>query len=227
MNKEKAYKFVNNLLNNLVVDANAEKLAQYYCRDIIGYFGGTEINFDDIVNHANYLQTVFKNRHHILHDAIVAEDKIIFRARQILTHVKTNDLFITEVTGVYKLKEDKVFKLWVITDKDFDYFESPEHGLCVTDLPNHKDCKSKKQFQSFITNEKFMLHGNLQTVNLTDREMDVLFYTMRGMTAKETGQRLDISFRTVESYIETLREKFDVSSKAELRRKITPGALWM
>ncbi len=227
MQQDQAYEFVNKVMQHIVVDADYKNLDQIYHTDVIGHYGDTEFNFDDIVNRITYLNKVFKNRNHVLHEVIVADEKLVFRNRQIFTHAKTDELLVTEVTGVYTITDNKVAELWLMTDKKIDYYESPEHGLCVTKLPNEKDCKSRKQFQKLITSEQFMVHGNLQTVALTDREIEVLFYTMRGMTAKEIGQRLTISFRTVESYIETLREKFDVGSKAELRRKITPGALWL
>jgi hypothetical protein len=71
-----------------------------FASSIVGHFGDTEINFSDIENRARYLKKVFKNRYPVLHEAIVADDKIIFRDRQIMTHRKTELVLVTEVTGV-------------------------------------------------------------------------------------------------------------------------------
>lgn len=51
---------------------------------------------------------------------------------------------------------------------------------------------------------------------LTDREQECLFFLIRGKTAKDIGSILDLSYRTVEHYIESLKYKFSCSTKAEL-----------
>lgn len=57
-------------------------------------------------------------------------------------------------------------------------------------------------------------------IHLTIREKEVLNYLIRGKTAKDTASMLNLSTRTVEHYLESLKNKFDVSSKAALIEKI-------
>lgn len=58
-----------------------------------------------------------------------------------------------------------------------------------------------------------------QGADLTEREMECLFYTLRGKTAKATARVLNISPKTVEFYIEHLKKKFNCYCKAELIEK--------
>jgi DNA-binding CsgD family transcriptional regulator len=123
------------------------------------------------------------------------------------------------------MRDGKVAEVWLMTDRHFDYREKHEHAL-QNALPSLDDKATLSHFRQVITSEQYSVHGQLQNVELTDREFDVLFYTMQGLTAKQIDQRLNLSFRTIESYIETLKDKFDCDSKSALRRKVTPGAVW-
>ena len=53
-------------------------------------------------------------------------------------------------------------------------------------------------------------------INLTNREAECLYFTLRGMSAKHIGIRLSISNRTVERYLEDLKHKFTAKCKSEL-----------
>ncbi len=56
----------------------------------------------------------------------------------------------------------------------------------------------------------------INNVQLTQREMQCLQYTVKGFTAKEIAQQLGISFRTVEEYLTNIRIKAGANSKSEL-----------
>lgn len=61
-------------------------------------------------------------------------------------------------------------------------------------------------------------NGNLNFANgyLTKRESDVLKYVVLGYTAKNIAKLLNVSFRTVESYIDFLKLKLRCNSKGEV-----------
>lgn len=80
---------------------------------------------------------------------------------------------------------------------------------------------------SLLGVEKGSLYGGLKQYSfvltppnfeeiLTDREQECLFFLIRGKTSKDIGSILNLSFRTVEHYIESLKYKFACQSKAEL-----------
>lgn len=69
---------------------------------------------------------------------------------------------------------------------------------------------------NLIGQDSYMLSQNFNDIKLTDRQSEVLFYLLRGKTAKQVGQYLNISARTVHEYMEQLRYKFNVQNKHEL-----------
>lgn len=58
-------------------------------------------------------------------------------------------------------------------------------------------------------------------VALTQREREVAILTCRGMTSKEIGLELDLSYRTVEEYRARLLRKFGARKLAELVAKLS------
>ncbi len=58
-------------------------------------------------------------------------------------------------------------------------------------------------------------------VELTQREREVAILTCRGLTSKEIGLQLDLSYRTVEEYRARLLRKFGARKLAELVAKLS------
>ncbi|MFN7096694.1 MAG: helix-turn-helix transcriptional regulator [Gammaproteobacteria bacterium] len=67
------------------------------------------------------------------------------------------------------------------------------------------------------TSVKLLTTDNL--INLTRREAECLYYTLRGKTAKSIALILNISPKTVEFHIEQLKNKFEVMNKSQLMDK--------
>lgn len=51
---------------------------------------------------------------------------------------------------------------------------------------------------------------------LSNRELECLFYTLRGKTARQIADIMALSKRTVESYLETIKNKIGCANKADL-----------
>ncbi|MEO8402099.1 MAG: LuxR C-terminal-related transcriptional regulator [Gammaproteobacteria bacterium] len=65
-----------------------------------------------------------------------------------------------------------------------------------------------------------LLRGTFHNASYyTKREKECLFYILRGKTARETGKLLNLSTRTIETYINNLKIKLNVSTKSELISK--------
>ncbi len=61
---------------------------------------------------------------------------------------------------------------------------------------------------------------NLAGVLLTPREEETLQWMVKGYSAKMIAKELSISHRTIEDYQRQLKEKFNVSSKQALLKKV-------
>lgn len=57
---------------------------------------------------------------------------------------------------------------------------------------------------------------NSGSINLSKRQKDCLYWLLKGKTAAETANILNLSQRTVESYINHIKIKFQCSTKSEL-----------
>ncbi|HAU1150685.1 TPA: PAS domain-containing protein [Legionella pneumophila] len=62
----------------------------------------------------------------------------------------------------------------------------------------------------------YTLNDNKNIYGLTDREHECVFLLIRGKSAKEIGALLSLSKRTIESYIENIKDKMDCRNKAEI-----------
>jgi len=68
-------------------------------------------------------------------------------------------------------------------------------------------------------NPQYVLCDDFSIFNLTEREGHCLFYLVRGKTAKEISEKLNLSRRTVEQYTESIKIKFNCSKKSDLIEK--------
>lgn len=76
--------------------------------------------------------------------------------------------------------------------------------------------KSRDDFVSYDKKGRLTLKLDSGIEYFTKREMEILQYVLQGYSAKRIGQLLGISFRTVESYINTLKIKFRCNRKNDL-----------
>lgn len=72
-------------------------------------------------------------------------------------------------------------------------------------------------------NENYLIKNKKHKI--TNREMIVLEYSIQGKTAKEIGEILGVSFRTVEAHISNIKNKFLCKTKTELISKFFNGEL--
>lgn len=75
-----------------------------------------------------------------------------------------------------------------------------------------RDFKNKKSGH-------YYLNGEISDLKISQREKEVIFYLIRGKTAKEIALMLGLTYRTVERYMDALKIKFDCSSKSQLIEK--------
>lgn len=62
----------------------------------------------------------------------------------------------------------------------------------------------------------YMLNAVFNNIKLTERQSEVLFYILRGKTAKQIARYLNLSSRTVEEYLSQLKYKFNAGNKHDL-----------
>ncbi|MBA2649585.1 MAG: helix-turn-helix transcriptional regulator [Legionella sp.] len=78
-------------------------------------------------------------------------------------------------------------------------------GIPINDFKNLKS--------TIISQDSFK-----KNKNLTSRQYDCLYYLARGMTIKEIALQLKLSARTVEHYLEAIKDKLNCRTRSELIR---------
>lgn len=76
--------------------------------------------------------------------------------------------------------------------------------------------KIEKVHNDLIGQDSYMLSQSFNNIKLTERQSEVLFYLLRGKTAKQIGRYLSLSDRTIHEHMDYLRCKFNAQNKHEL-----------
>jgi len=100
--------------------------------------------------------------------------------------------------------KDKAKDIIDISDR-FKTIEVPFHSACHKSYET--DLKALDEFIQRISPNKYYISKGAHEFSLTLREMECLIHKNDGLTAKEIARRLDISFRTVESYFNNIKTK--------------------
>lgn len=80
--------------------------------------------------------------------------------------------------------------------------------------------QSDKKFRSNVSIARsYNISNQFKNTNLSARELEVLFYLVRGKVVSDISTILQISKRTIESYIENIKSKLACNNKAELIEK--------
>ena len=65
----------------------------------------------------------------------------------------------------------------------------------------------------------YAISDQFDSCDLTGRQQQCIFYLLRGKSSKQIGLILSISSKTVETYVDQLKTKFDCCSKSQLIEK--------
>lgn len=105
-------------------------------------------------------------------------------------------------------------------DKTEDLFRQADKNRIVAPdamkIPSIEHDMKKLSRIKFMNRIRFQSHLNGEKLKLSQQQMSCLNYLSMGYTAKEIGQILDISHRTVETYIIKIKEKLKCETKPEL-----------
>ena len=87
------------------------------------------------------------------------------------------------------------------------------YGLFHTDEAAFRGKNNNVEQINYIVKDRFDDYG------LTNRESEVLFFLIRGKTAKEIARIIGLSNRTVEKHLDRIKNKLDCANRSELIEK--------
>jgi DNA-binding CsgD family transcriptional regulator len=150
------------------------------------------------------------------HDLFIKQDKILLVRNRLkfLGHYCYNqDDWKVVFGGKYILKDQENNNFGLVS-----YFDDVTNDNLIDIsrfLFNLDRGFSKKNNKQFC----YIIEGCVFNSLLSDRQSQCLFFLIRGKTSKEIAKILHLSFRTVETYVEQVKDKLNCASKSELIEK--------
>lgn len=74
----------------------------------------------------------------------------------------------------------------------------------------------KKYFPAFYLLSYYQINADANIYRFSKRELEVVFCMLRGMSAKQTGDLIGLSKRTIETYVDNIKNKLGCSTKVEM-----------
>lgn len=150
--------------------------------------------------------------------------------------VQYSDIFIKQDQQIFQQKKNKKYLAyccysnnnWKVLLGDKSIIVNGKNASCLSNFIELSQCRSILNLYEIISksSEDHFLSDNGQFVyeiiddenvlSLTKREQECLFYFLRGRAAKEIANYLNISYRTVESYIDNIKTKWSCHSRSDL-----------
>jgi len=96
---------------------------------------------------------------------------------------------------------------------------SDQLAKLISEMFNHDTLEEKQNCENFYRqrlSNRYYLKGNGEETYLTRREFQCLAHLFFGRSAKETAAILNVSVKTVESYLEGIRPKLKCYSRSQL-----------
>lgn len=214
MEEQENIQLVRKFLKGTLDSTNSSAYDQFFAHDIRmhGPFNGCEgdLNLSVAKEFDAWLAKNARKEEMDLQEIFAHEDKVIVYWVLHCIHYQTEKKYKISGTSIYRILNCKINEIW----------QSWDISSLVEVLGGDLDFSSPQAFLDGIKNDKTTLFAiekyRKQVNSLSERERECLQQLLLGKTAAEIGRSLHLSPRTVESYLEKLKEKLSCLSKREL-----------
>ncbi len=212
--------FVTEVISNVWQNGLVKKIPEIYTKDVIGHFQQGEFGYEDIKERMLALNESCKQRQFTIQDLVVVDNLIIFRMRQTWLSPSNGGLCESMLVAIYRIRDKKVCELWILSDQEMDSYSEVSKSV-EENIDRFQVIRREKS--AFL--QKMTDHLYFKTsppASLSSIEVECLFYYLNGYTAKEVAKAMSISHRTVEGYIGNIKQKYQCTTRRELRLKLFP-----
>lgn len=167
-----------------------------------------------------------------------------FQTKHRISITKRNPQYCSEYGFSTSTKTENSTSLLInqipLLNKFINYFESSMsktlHSMFLqpVNIKNEVKISNRKENSSFpyqLDNEKKIkflekldnsevLKNKFLNLKFTKREIEILHYYSKGLSAREVGEYLNLSRRTVENYISNIKDMFLCNTKSELFNRL-------
>ena len=209
------------IVDELVVIKNAielwqeyrpDELEQAYHSDFTGHHNTQIFNYDLLAERYQYYHKRYTNIRLTLMGQHCL-DNGLFHILLELNAIDVEHQCIVElyITHVLQIKQNKIKQLWSISKQELI--------VDKCQLMQTEDLSLEKQDkQRFLSALQQVDRAFGDSVKMTSRERDVLFFIFRGYSAKEIGLKMKVSYRTVQKHLENIRTKYQINNLSQLRK---------
>jgi len=110
--------------------------------------------------------------------------------------------------GIYRVRKERISEIWQSWDKINCLEQLNQNNISLDQVNLKSICKFLKALDVEAYYKKAAL--------LSCRERECLKLLLQGKTAKETAMILSLTYRTIESYFENIKNKLNCSTKKDL-----------
>ncbi|MDF1760813.1 MAG: LuxR C-terminal-related transcriptional regulator [Coxiellaceae bacterium] len=179
--------------------------SSYICCSLIGAKMIGAKDLDEISGMSDY---TLPNGPTQLADTFVNQDKEIIATQQCTHYLDIHSSYDNEIP-VYLSTKNPVFDesgKCIATCTTLEKLNSSPLPILANELLNRSN---KSQ-------DSLKVYNSITQSIFTTRELDCIFFLIRGYSSKETAERLNLSYRTVEFYTQNIKNKLALNTKKQL-----------
>lgn len=113
-------------------------------------------------------------------------------------------------------------KYWDQVLSEVNNKNTPDYDFLYTNVGGDPDLYEEKKptYNNKKSTHTYTLDGALEGKYLTGREADCIYFMLDGHTIKSVGSQLQLSPRTVEYYLQNVKDKLGCHKKTDVLAKI-------
>ncbi len=120
MDSQETRTFAERLMREVWFRFDADAIARFYRRDVVGHHRKQRLTYDDVVHRLVTDRTRYANPKFDIRDIVAADDKWALRFLFEATGASGEPISV-EVNYFYHLRDGKISEFWLLADIDFDY----------------------------------------------------------------------------------------------------------
>ncbi|ODN42913.1 LuxR C-terminal-related transcriptional regulator [Piscirickettsia litoralis] len=185
----------------------------FYHKKFKGHYLDQEFNLTQLTERFDYNRKNYSKINNSLIDLLLLKEGQIFTLSRFSAIDNSKDKPVEMfVTNIINISDHKIIELWSISTLQIS-ISSPAEKIKSEDLTIESATKKK-----FIQSLKVATDNLDKKIVLTSREIECLYLYISGLTAKEIAKEFEISYRTVETHLLNIKNKYGISTKSQLKK---------
>ena len=187
----KASNYLQKLYQEVWKEYSLEKFQEYYDKNLIAQTGQAQFGYDEFYEHVRLSHGRYTTQPQFHHIISTDDHRITGWFTQTVLNPDGSEAYRNNTMASYELKDGKIVRVDFMWEKPVDFVmenlvELEKPGLSIPSMP-------------------------IQAL-LTRRELECFFHVIQAKTIKQIAQELNLSPRTVESYLENVKCKLTLNS---------------